>query len=87
MRIADRERDAFLIRLSEVLREDSLDTVEQSGARDRWIPELRALGIRRFLHDLSWGEGDGADVSSLFGEAPVAASRGETSANFQRGLE
>jgi len=38
--IADRERDAFLIPLSEVLREDSLDTVEQSGAKDRLILDL-----------------------------------------------
>lgn len=40
MRIADRERDAFLIPLIEVLREDSLDAVEQSGARDRLILDL-----------------------------------------------
>jgi putative protease len=72
-----------------VLRRDGLTQVipQTPYSIRQWVPELRALGIRRFLYDLSWGEGDRADVSSLLEEAPVAASRGETSANFQRGLE
>jgi putative protease len=72
-----------------VLRRDGLTQVvpQIPYSIRQWIPELRALGIRRFLYDLSWGEGDGADFSSLLGEASVAVSRGETSANFQRGLE